>query len=207
MKIVQQTQSELVTADSGLFLSTLFAVIGVPMLIAGALPGKHGLLFGAGFMLLFAAVYLRKTTFVFDRGRGRVFWRKRKLFKVFSGEIPFSDIADIGFDTMPSDKGTTMYRLTVITASSRVPTSDMYGGGRKYYETVRDEIVEFLAASGSPISTAPSNLASDESSLRSLILQGRKIDAIELLRSWEQIDLTEAKQRVDEMDRSLKVGK
>ncbi len=210
MKIVRKTESELVTADSGLFLFWLFALIGVSMLVGGMVPGgRQGLLFGAGFLLLCAGICLRKTTFVFDRARGMAFWRRRKMFTTTTGEIPFGDIADIGFDAIPDQHGVNTYRLVVITAAGRTPMADMYGSGQKYYEGVRDAIVEFLAGSGAPVNAVPVNAApagkwDDESSLRAMIQQGRKLDAIAFVRSKENLDLLHAKERVDEIDRQMK---
>ncbi|HVU45596.1 MAG TPA: hypothetical protein VHD85_05705 [Terracidiphilus sp.] len=204
MKIVRRTESELVAADSGLFLCGLFMSVAVPLLYLGALPGRHKMLFGAAFMLLCSGICLRKTTFIFDRVRGIAFWRRRRMFKVDSGEIPFSDISDIGFDTMQDQRGVTTYRLMVITAMSRVPMADMYGGGRKYYESVRDSIVEFLAGSGTPVHASPGGGWDDEASLRAMILEGRKLDAIALLRAKENLDLLHAKERIEEIDRQMR---
>jgi hypothetical protein len=207
MKIVRKTESELVAADSGLFLCWLFTAISVPLLIVGSAPGRHGVLLGAAFMLLFAAICLRKTTFTFDRTRGTAFWRKRKMFAVSSGEIPLRDISDIGFDSMPSQRGNPMYRLVVITASGRTPMADMYGGSQKYYESIRNAILEFLAGSGSPLNPVAANSFDHPSMIRALILEGRTIEAIKLLRTTESLDLAQAKARVDEIDRQMKANR
>ena len=204
MKIVRRTEGELITADSGLFLCWLFAVFGLVLLIVGIAPGRHGMLFGAGFLLLCAGICLRKTTFVFDRARGIAFWRRRTMFTVNSGEIPFSDISDIGFDTLIGQHGETSYRLKVITAAGSVPMADMYGGGQKYYQRVRDAIVEFVAGSVSPGRAGATGTWDDESSVVALVQQGRKLNAIALVRSKQSLDLLHAKERVDEMDRQMK---
>lgn len=204
MKIVRTTESELVAVDSGLFLCVLLAVLGLILLAVGIVSGKHATFFGAVFFLFAAGVCLRRTAFVFDRTRGIASWQKRRLFTVTSGEIPFGDISDIGFDAMPGQKGGTTYRLIVITAAGRVPMSDMYGGGQKYYETVRDAIVEFLAGSGSPVKAAAAGKWDDESLLRAMIQQGRRLDAIALVRSKENLDLLHAKERVEEIDRQIR---
>jgi len=44
-------------------------------------------------------------------------------------------------------------------------------------------------------------------SIRSLLRQGRKIDAISLMRSGSKISLTEAVERVEEIDKSMKAAK
>jgi hypothetical protein len=204
MKIVRKTERELVVVDSGLFLCVLFVVLALVLLVVGVQSGKHLTFFGTAFFLFAAGVCLRRTAFVFDRVRGIASWQKRKLFTVSSGEIPFGDISDIGLDAMPGQKGETTYRLTVITVAGRVPMSDMYGGGQKYYETVRDSIVEFLAGSGSPVRAAAAGKWDDESLLRAMIQQGRRLDAIALVRSKENLSLLQAKERVEEIDRQIR---
>ena len=49
--------------------------------------------------------------------------------------------------------------------------------------------------------------AGDLESIRSLLAQGRKIDAISLVRSGSKISLTEAVERVEEIDRNMKAAK
>jgi hypothetical protein len=129
------------------------------------------------------------------------------MFTVSSGEIPFSEISDIGFDSMPSRQGNPMYRLVVITASGRTPMADMYGGTQKYYQSVRDAIVEFLASSGAPVNPVAAGNFDNPSTIRALILEGRTIDAIHLLRKSENLDLAQAKARVDEIDREMRASR
>jgi hypothetical protein len=205
MKIVRQTRDELVIQDSGLVLCAILGVVGFPMLAAGILPGRHADLFGAGFFLICAAICLRKTAFTFDAARRQVRWNGRRLFKVSSGEIPFGTIKDIGIEAISGEKGPT-YRLSVLTSSGPVPMAYTYGGNRKKYESQRDAILEFIQPGNRIASSLPQGgtAAMNEASIRSLLLQGRKIDAVALVRSSEKLDLMRAMRRVEEIDRTIK---
>ena len=84
--------------------------------------------------------------------------------------------------------------------------ADTYGGGGNHYERMRQTIQKFVlgdvqtAAEKEAAITAP---AAREASLRALIAQGRKIDAIRLLRNDEDLDLTQAKDRVDAIEKEM----
>jgi hypothetical protein len=203
MKIVRQTEHELVVQDSGLALSAIFLAAALPLLYEGLQPGKHWDLAGAAFFLLAAGICLRKTTFVFDSVRRMANWTRLRFFAVTTGEIPFRDITDIGIQAISGEQGNQSYRLTVITAAGPMPMAGMYGNGQKKYDSIRDAILRFIQIDGQPVTTVAAAGQADEASIRSLLLQGRKIDAIKLLRSQEQIDLARATQRVREIEKGI----
>jgi hypothetical protein len=77
---------------------------------------------------------------------------------------------------------------------------------------MRAEILAFLhpgaqGASSAATETASGTGLADEASIRSLLRQGRKIDAVTLLRSTERLSLTAAMQRVNAIDAAMKAGK
>lgn len=86
-----------------------------------------------------------------------------------------------------------------------MPMSDGYGASQSWCESMRQEILGFLKLDGKL--PAPSEAIADEASIRSLLSQGRKMDAIELVRNNWQIDLTEAVARVNEIDEKMKAAK
>jgi hypothetical protein len=208
MKILRHTQQELVVVDSMIWLAVFFALVSSPMLYAALVHGTKGIQYPAGVFLLIALFCLRKKTFVFDARQRIVRWQGIRILKLYSGSMPFSDIKEIGTETMPSPHGQTLYRLTLITAQGVTPLSDNYGGGGQWLEKIRAAIAGFLKQDAPSIAGAasvPDDLevgGSDlDASIRSLLVQGRKIDAIALLRSKEKIGLSQAVQRIDELDR------
>jgi hypothetical protein len=178
------------------------------MLYAAVVHGTKGIQYPAGVFLLIALFCLRKKTFVFDARQRIVRWQGIRVLKLYSGSMPFSDITEIETETMPSPHGQTLYRLTLITAQGSTPLSDNYGGGGQWLQKIRQTIAAFikqddpsLASPSSPPNTSLPNNPDLETSIRSLLSQGRKIDAVALLRSRENIGLPQALQCINEMDK------
>lgn len=212
MRITRQTSTELVVEDSLLWVTVLCALVAAPLLYIGIAPGLHGTLAGGGLFLFFGLFGVRKMTFVFDGIERRVRWNGRKLFKVESGSIPFDEITGIGVEAMSSDNSGVAYRLSILTAHGSVPMAYAYGGGKGRQARMRAEILAFLhpgaqGASSAATETASGTGLADEASIRSLLRQGRKIDAVTLLRSTERLSLTAAMQRVNAIDAAMKAGK
>ena len=87
-----------------------------------------------------------------------------------------------------------------------------YSNGKNRHAQMRETILAFLhperqsAAFSSTVATPGATLA-DESSIRSLLSQGRRIDAITLVRIKERVSLTEAVTRVNKIDDKMKEGR
>ncbi|MGA2726718.1 MAG: hypothetical protein ABSE96_02830 [Terracidiphilus sp.] len=212
MRITRQTTTELVVEDSLIWVTVLCAIAAAPLLYIGIAPGMHGTLAGGGLFLFFGLFGVRKMTFAFDGAQRVVRWNGRKLFKVESGSIPFGDITGIGVEAMTSNDSGAAYRLSILTAHGSVPLGFAYGGGKDRHARMREAILAFLnpgAQGASSASTEPASGAglADEASIRSLLRQGRKIDAVTLLRSTERLSLTEAMRRINAIDAAMKAGK
>ncbi len=198
MRIVRQTEQELVIRDSMTWLSVFFALVSSPLLYAAFVHGAKTQ-FAAGIFLLIALFCLRRTTFVFDARQRIVRWHGIRVLKVYSGSMPFSEITEIGTETMPSPHGQPLYRLTLITQQGRTPLSDNYGGGGQRVDKIRETIATFIK-----LDTASTGGDSElDASIRSLLQQGRKIDAITLVRTREDLDLTQAVLRVEEVGKRM----
>ena len=197
--------------DSAMGMSAFLFLASLPLFYVATRPGKIGALFGACLFLLGAVIWFRKTTFTFDAGEQRVRWQGRKVLKVERGIIPFSEITGIGTETTFGSSGSNTYRLTILTRSGLVPLAYTYGGNQERYASIREEILRFLhievpaprAGTGQSASGAT---AIDEASVRSLLSQGRKIDAIALVRRSANTGLTEAVRIVDEIDEKMKAA-
>jgi hypothetical protein len=210
MRIRRQSGQELVVEDSGIALSVVLFLCSLPLFYVSTLPGKLGALFGACFFLLASLVFLRKTTFVFDAGESMVHWKGRKFLKVTRGDIPFKDVTGIGTETAFGSNNSTSYRLTVLTTQGPVPMAFMYGGNREKYESIREAILRFLHPEMPTAVTdrqGHSEPAIDEASIRSLLGQGRKVDAIELVRTSTKVGLTAAVRCVEEVENRMKAAR
>ncbi len=204
MKVTRHTASELVVGDSCLWLAAVCLIMAVFPIYAAIASGKKSTMVAAALVAVFSVVWLRKSTFVFDAGQRVVRWKRLRYFNTSSGTISFDDIRDITTETMQNRSGT-LYRLTIITPLASVPLADAYGGGSDKYARLRQEILSFVKPQASmPTAGRSQDL---ESSVRELLLQGRKIDAVTLLRNAEDLDLSAAMQRVEEIELGMKAGK
>lgn len=202
MHVARKTNQELVIVDSLIWLS-------LPLLGLSAVPayqvitrGQRGPFIGFCFLLLFALISWRREVVTFDAARQEVRWHRRRAFKVADGTVPFADIKGISIDSQSADtRGNLTYRLTILTMDSPVPMSDVYAGNWARYDRLRSEILDFLHLE---VSEQSSPGLADESAIRALLMQGRKIDAIQRLRSAQQISLVEATDRVNAIGEKMK---
>ncbi|MGH9562770.1 MAG: hypothetical protein ACRD3S_15065, partial [Terracidiphilus sp.] len=88
-----------------------------------------------------------------------------------------------------------IYRLAVLTANGSVPMSDQYSGGRQSYEELRVKILRFLN-----LETDNVDGAFNEQSIRSLLAQGRKIDAVQMLCTAKHVGLSTATKMIEEIE-------
>jgi len=203
MHITRKTNQELVILDSSIWISVFLLCASAFVTYRLILENNQRGILLDGIFLLFIVLFWRKEVVVFDVARQQATWTRRRLFKVATGSIPFSDINGIGIETTSSGNAPT-YRLSIITSLGSIPMSDSYAGGQQKYEELRQEIVDFLKLD--PGSTLTSGI-DDEASVRSLLKQGRRIDAIQLVRSTQKLSLTEATQRVAALYEQMNAAK
>lgn len=222
MRIKIQSPKGLIVEDSEMWMAIPFAVAALIALVITIVSANLIGLVAVAVCLLFAIPPARKTTFVFDARRRVVRWKRRKLFKIETGRIPFDDINEIDTEAIFGDKATA-YRLKLVTPRGFIPMAYTYGGGGKHYEQMRETIMD-VVRSAPPVSNVepapsaePNHLAephnpSDERpsnldpSIRLLLIQGRKVDAVSLLCSTHNLSLIQATEQVDEIDRKLKAN-
>jgi hypothetical protein len=212
LRIARQSPTELVCKDSIVWLAIPFGVAALAFTWLAITHDKPIALLGSGIFLLSAAITARSATFVFDGVRRTVRWNGRKLFKVDSGDIPFADITGIGVEAISSESSVAAYRLTILTEHGSVPMAYAYSNGKDRHARMRGQILAFVTPGAqslpsSSAETTSSAALADEASIRSLLRQGRKIDAVSLLRSTERLSLTRAMQRINAIDDSMKAGK
>lgn len=201
MHVTRKTNQELVVVDSSIWISVFLLCASTFVTYRLILEDNRKGFLLSGIFLLFILLFWRKEVVVFDAARQQAIWTRRRLFKVATGTIPFSEITGIGMEATSSDHALT-YRLTILTAHGSTPMSDSYASGQQKYESLRQEILAFLklspseARAGSGFGSSLTSGIDDEASVRSLLQQGRRIDAIKLVRSTQNIGLKEATDRV-----------
>jgi hypothetical protein len=208
MHVVRETASELVTKDSTVWASVLCAMVAVAVACFAAARSEPRNLLISAIFFLFALPFVRTVEFTFNSFERVARWRGRKLFKTEVGSVLFDEITGVGTETTSGSEGGLCYRLSILTAQGSIPMAYTYNGGEEHYSRLRERILAFIRP-GAPIPQDPTGaggLASD-ASIRSLLRQGRKIDAIELLRSSASMSLTEATQRVEAIDAKRRAGR
>ena len=101
------------------------------------------------------------------------------------------------------EHGTLNYRLTILTSDKPVPMSDVYNSDQRHYESLKAEVSQFLHVDNVEMPAA----GVDENSIQSLLQQGRKVDAVELVRASQKIGLTEAVNLVNQIGEKMKATK
>jgi hypothetical protein len=201
----------LIVEDSEMWMAIPFAVAALIALVVTIVTANLIGLAGVVLFLLFAIPPARKTTFVFDARRRVVRWKRRKLFKIETGRIPFDDINEIDTEAIFGDKATA-YRLKIITPQGFIPMAYTFGAGGKHYEQLRETIMDVVRSVPPPVTSAEPGAKSDEApanldpSIRLLLIQGRKVDAVSLLCSTHNLSLTQATEQIDEIDRKMKAN-
>ena len=209
MRIVRQSPTELVVKNSTLWMSIVCGAGALTLIFFGIAKAKPGMFLVAVFFLLFATITARGSTFTLDGLERVARWRDYKLLKTSSGTVRFDDVSDITVEATSMDKSGTMYRLVLQTTNGPVPMANSLTGSSDGYASLRRQVLAFIKPGLQPepleshTDGIPAELAS---SLQSLLIQRRKIDAIALLRSHERIGLTEAKKRIDAMDAKVKAA-
>ena len=204
MHVTRKTNQELVVVDSSIWVSMLLLCAFVPAVYLSIVRGERAGLLAAGFLLLCAFLFWRKEVVVFDAARQQATWWRRRAFKSASGMVPFSEITGIGMESSPADR-TLVYRLTILTSGRPVPLSDVYRGDKQRCDSVKGEILEFLHLDGGE--AVSSSRSANDNSIQALLRQGRKVDAVALVRASQHIGLTEAVNLVNEIDEKMKATK
>ena len=206
MHVTRKTNQELVVVDSSIWISVILLAADAPVVYTSITHGRLSGLWAAGFFVLCARfLFWRKEVVAFDAGSQQAAWtRRRRAFKAANGIVPFREITGIGIESsMAGEHGTLTYRLTILTSDKPVPMSDVYSGNRAHYEGLKAEISQFLHVDN--VEMSPCGV--DENSIQSLLKQGRKVDAIELVRVSQKIGLTEAVDLVNGIDERMKTAK
>jgi hypothetical protein len=200
MHALRKTNQNLVFVDSTIWIAVLLLGFSAFGAYRSYVQGLRMGFVAVGFALLCAFLFWRKEIVTFDAGRQQAEWTRWRAFKVASGTVPFSEITGIGTETTSDSHGVLMYRLTILTADKPVAMSDVYSANQSHYEAMRQQILAFLH-----LDADDSTGTDDESSIVSLLKQGRRIDAIQMLRHQQKLGLAEATDRVAEILEKMKV--
>ncbi|MGA8110896.1 MAG: hypothetical protein WB974_15785 [Acidobacteriaceae bacterium] len=207
MKIARQTETELVFVESSYWIAGLLVACSVGMALMVLNTGNLRGLIGVAAILLFSLAWMRRATILFDGAQRMVRWTRVRLGRTSSGSVPFSEITDIAVQSTSGPNCTTIYRLAVVANDQTLPFCDVYSGGSTArYEGMREAALKMLG--DTPRGTKPAAAGADglDGSIRSLLEQGRTLDAIELVRASDRVTVTAATQRVRQVRQEMVAG-
>jgi len=219
MKIVRQTPTEIVVRDSSIWISVICGAGFLFILTMTARDGNWKGMLGSSLLLVFALAWLRRSTFSFDAGAQKIRWRRLRVLRLASGEIPFSAVQDIRIDeTLGSGSGanTSIYRPVIVTAGGDVPMADVYSSGYDHFVRLRKTLLAFVRGERTPeagggtmgsVNPDADRASRLDQSVRALLREGRKVDAILLVQREDHLDLTEATFRVNQIDSQMRDDK
>lgn len=215
MKIVRQTETELVAEESSHWTALLCGLGALLFLGLAVMGGLRNGYISAAVFLVFALSWLSRSTFTFDIAAKTIRWRRLSSFRITTGAIPFSSVQAITLQPVSSERGAvTTWRLIIVIASVPVTMCSVDRAAHDRISSLRDTLVQLVQPTGlpeTPQPAAPSDNNPDaeraaalDDSVRELLQQNRKIDAILLVRKTDHLDLTEATFRVNRIAKSMK---
>ena len=199
MTILKDSEREFIVEENSVLLRGMLVVAVLCLLGSAALyfgqenPDMQkvkGLLFTSVFFAVFFVIFYEKSVFIFDRTGQWLRWKRYRLFRHRSGQLSFGQIESVLLQTqIGNSQGKPSRRVVIQTHEGELPLTITYDASDEN-ETIAARIRELLKQS-------PETLVSD--SVEALVLQGRVIDAVRFLRAEENLSLTEAKARVEEI--------
>jgi len=215
MKIVRQTESEVVVEESSHWTTILCALVSLFFLYLAAIEGLHNGYISAAIFLVFALSWLSRSAFTFDAVAKTIRWKRLSSFRISTGTIPFSSVQAIKLDPVSSDRSSvTIWRLNLVTTGGPVTMCNVDRAGHNGIASLRETLVHLVEPIGVPETPAPDVPPTDnpdaeraaelDDSVRRLLQQGRKIDAILLVQRTDHLDLTEATFRVNRIAHNMK---
>lgn len=210
MRIVRQNESEIVVEDSSVWISLVCGVVAVAICADVLIQGRYQLLLAAVLFVAFALLWLRRSRFVFSASMRSIQWTRLRMVRKQAGSIAFADVSDVVIESTDSNRANRLCRLSIRTAGGAAPMSDAYGTTQGHAATLRSTLLAFVRASsgGAPVMPANHDAVRTQQvndSIRSLLSQGKKIDAILLVQHSEHLDLTEATFRVNQIANQMEI--
>lgn len=205
MKIVSQTETEIVVEDSSVWISAVFGVATVALCAWVLTTGQYRLLLAGVLFVVFALVWLRRSRFVFNAGTQSVQWSRLRMISKRSGSIAFADISDIVIEGPGADRTGRLCRLAIRTSTgAATPMSDVFDIAPESGTALRTTLLNLVQSPARSLSASAANADAARTqqlndSIRSLLTQGKKIDAILLVQQSEHLNLTEATFRVNQV--------
>jgi len=149
MQVEQQPDGSLLIRE-GWWVLRSATLLGAVLLVALGINTQDviaGSVFAA--VLVVVGALVQDSTFTFDRSARVVRWKRRRLFTVATGEIPFADITDVVYrQSLGIDSGERRptYRLALATRTGDVFLSATHSIAKRDYESLAETVRGVLRA-------------------------------------------------------------
>ena len=144
----------------------------------------------AAISLAGALAFLRRDKTVFDDAARRLTWSKWTPFGRSGGTVAYDEVTSVTVETMSGSESVPSARVAIHTASDKIPLTGHYSASLDQWEPVATRIRQFVGLSAADLT---------EDSLRAMVAEGRKIDAIRHLREKSGMSLADAKHAVEQL--------
>ena len=151
--------------------------------------------------LLWLAAFVRDRRFFFDAAQKMLVWEQRNWFGAQGGRLPFSEIRQVlvtsqrNRDNESSVGGYgVQYSAILVTDTGTIPLTGSHSSNKQEYEGLVATILSVL--------TLPHRTPKSEDEIGGLIAAGRMIDAVALIRARKGLDLSQARELAEEIQRS-----
>ena len=137
-----------------------------------------------------ALVFFRRDRNTFDAAARRLIWSKWTPLGRTSGMVSYDDITNVTIETMSGIDSASTARVVIHTAADKIPLTVHYSASIASWEPVAIRIRQLVGLSTADVTN---------DSLRAMVAEGRKIDAIRHLREKSGMSLADAKHAVEQL--------
>lgn len=149
-------------------------------------------IFGAGtgglFVFLAYMVFYEKTVFNFNKISKQLIWKRRRFLKNTGGIISFHNINNVILQNSSATGSASNVRVALITDTEQIPLTTAYLGNDNLCIKIAKKVRQ-------AIKHPDKDLLMD--SVKEMIKNGHEIEAIKLLRTENDLSLSEAKKQVE----------
>ena len=174
-------------------LAALFVLGRFVLIQLGLVVPEHPswtLLLTAAISLGCALVFFRRDSTIFDEAARSLTWSKWTPLGRTGGAIAYDEITGVTVETMSGSETVPSARVVVHTATDTVPLTAHYSASLDRWEPVAIRIRQLVGLGTADLT---------EDSLRAMVAQGRKIDAVRHLRLKTGMSLADARHAVERL--------
>ena len=213
MKIREQTSDFLILEEFPIIMGPVMGILALILLVLSLVSFSnqdYNKFYGGmlGFALCFVGfvVLFKKSRFEFCHATGRLEWSRRGLFSRKGWTVPLSDIENVILRTGLGEDNE--YTVFLITARGKMPLN-VYGTNEKQirvtHASVRKEEAENISNLIRRM-LGKSDVDIAEESIRELVKAGSIVDACKLAEEHYNLNLTEARKRIDQIKQEITKG-